>query len=168
VACNPDCQRECCNGSARVCGCEVYEICTVCDPERYKYQVAMRGLEGVQSLMGDQHKVSVGPVKTHLLRPEHHRFTWCGIDSVLFDECVTRNPEIVTCKHCKRRHAPWYWKLTYIFRLLAVPLAVLGLVGAYCTEISEWVARHTWAPLRKRKSPHDPGSVRRRFFQNLL
>lgn len=131
------------------CGCEIYEICSSCNPEQYYYEVQKRGLEGVQSLMGEQHKVSVGPAKVHLLREDHHRLTYCLIDSVDRDECVTRNPANATCKHCKRRHAPWYWKLTYLFRLMFLPLALLGIVGAYCVEIVEWVNRHTWAPTRK-------------------
>ena len=121
-----------------------------CSPERYKYQVAMRGLEGVQKIMGDQHKVSVGPAKVHLLRPDHHRVTYCRVDSFELNECVTRNPAHVTCKWCARRFAPWYFKLTYVFRIgLGLPLFALAWLGEKANDALFWLRAKTWAPYRK-------------------
>lgn len=129
------------------CGCEVYEICSSCNPEQYYYEVEKRGLDGVKNLMGEQHKVSVGPVKVHLLRPDHHRLTYCRMDSFDHDELVTRNYDRATGKHCKRRHTPWYFRLTYVPRvLIGLPLYVIGRVGMRAWDGYQWIVRHTWAP----------------------
>lgn len=45
MACNPDCDRPCCNASARECRCEIYEVCMKCNPDAFKLEVARRDAE---------------------------------------------------------------------------------------------------------------------------
>lgn len=152
MACNPDCSRPCCNALAKPCGCEWLEICSSCEPEQYEYQVRMRGLHGVAKLMGKDHHVTTPKRETcHLLRPEHHRETYCGRDGFgNTNLLVTRNEDYATCWACLKKHTPLSFKLTFIFRiLLGVPLYFIGRAGDAAWNAHGWVTSHTWAPRRR-------------------
>lgn len=131
MACNPDCLSPCCNASAKPCGCQSHECCSSCDPEEY---------------FRDEVDMKQSPV--HLLRPDASREAYCGVNTL--NVLVTRNPAHVTCKHCSRRFAPWYFKLTYVPRLLlGFPLLVMAFLGEKSQTALFWLHAKTWAPYRK-------------------
>lgn len=45
MACNPECQRPCCNASVKECGCQIHEICAVCNAEVYEREIKKRATE---------------------------------------------------------------------------------------------------------------------------